>query len=210
MEDVIKNLSRRYAVKAYDSSVRITDSQLDTLLEAGRLSPSSYGLQPYKIIAVTDPVLREKLMEASYGQRPVADSSVLLVLARYSGFPEGFVDDYVRNISQTRGIEEEKLAGMRKTIENTISNLTPEGRDAWNKNQTYILLGTLLSAAAAMGLDATPMEGFEPEKYDELLGLKDKGLKSTVIMAVGRHSDADRYFGLKKVRRPMEISNGYR
>ena len=116
MEDVIKNLSRRYAVKAYDSSVRITDSQLDTLLEAGRLSPSSYGLQPYKIIAVTDPVLREKLIEASYGQRPVADSSVLLVLVRYSGFPEGFVDDYVRNISQHVAMGGENGAESRKPM----------------------------------------------------------------------------------------------
>lgn len=204
MEKIIETLERRYATKVYDPSKKITQEQLDALLQAVRLSPSSYGLQPYEVIVVLDPALRVKLREVSFGQSPVTDASALFVLARYERFPEGFIDAYVNNTIETRGLPQDSFPQRKATVDGVVSPLTEEQLDAWNKNQTYILLGTLLLTAASMELDATPMEGFDPERYDELLGLKEKGLKTAVIMAVGHHSDTDWSFGLKKIRRPLD------
>lgn len=204
MDKIIEALSRRYAAKAYDTSKKLTPEQLDTLVQAARLSPSSYGLQPYEVLVVLDPEMRRKLRKASFDQRPVTDASALFVLARYSTFPPGFVDAYIRNIADTRGVKIASLERMQETINNNIDSMTPAQVDCWNRSQTYILLGTLLSTAAAMGIDATPMEGFDPEEYDRILGLDEKKLKATVIMAAGYHSADDYAFGQKKVRRPLD------
>lgn len=204
MDKIIETLSRRYATKVYDTSKKLTPEQLDTLVQAARLSPSSYGLQPYEVLVVLDPEIRKKLRAVSFDQRPVTDASALFVLARYSTFPKGFVDAYIRNIADTRGVATASLERMQETVNNNIDTMTPAQVDCWNRSQTYILLGTLLSAAAAMGIDATPMEGFEPEEYDRILGLDEKKLKATVIMAAGYHSADDYAFGQKKVRRPLD------
>lgn len=204
MDQIIETLNRRYAAKAYDTEKKLTREQLEVLAEAARLSPSSYGLQPYRVLIVLDPDIRKKLREVSFDQAPVTDASALLVLARYSTLPKAFVDDFIDNIARTRGVDGSRLERKRDTIEGNIASMTPAQIDAWNRNQTYILLGTLLSAAAWMGIDATPMEGFDPDAYDRILGLEGKGLKSTVLMAAGYHSDADYEFGQKKVRRPLD------
>jgi len=201
---LIEKLKWRYATKKFDPGKKLSKDQLETLLAAIQLAPSSYGLQSYKVIVVEDPEIREQLKAAAHGQTQLTDASQVIVFATETTIDEALVNKYVDNISKTRAIGREHLHAYEQTMVGTVNHLAEEQKIGWSTKQTYIALGVLLTAAAEMGIDACPMEGFQAGKFDEILGLKEKGLASTVIATIGFRSDEDHYSHLAKVRKPKE------
>lgn len=201
--DIIQKLEWRYAVKKFDPAKKLTAAQLDRMTAATRLSASSYGLQPYKVLIVENPAIRERLKAASWNQSQITDASHLVVFARVSDLNESHVDDYTNNIAATRNINPEDLAGFAGVMKGTVNRLDAATAAAWTSKQVYLALGTLLTAAAAEGIDACPMEGFDAAQYDEILGLKDKGLATVVIAAIGFRAEDDAMQYAKKVRKPI-------
>ncbi len=201
--DLIQQLNWRYATKGYDASKKLSAEQVATLKEVLRLSPSSYGLQPYKFVHVKNPELRAKLREVSWGQPQVTDASELFVLCRIDKMDEAYVNKFIELTAKTRGVDVASLEGFKQMV------MGPAGADAatfaqWAAKQVYLALGNLLTSCAVLGIDASPMEGFDPAKYDEILDLPAKGLHSVVICAVGTRSPEDKYATEKKVRFSQE------
>jgi nitroreductase len=200
-EELLQRLDWRYAVKQFDPQRRIDDSTWTALEETLRLSPSSGGLQPWKFVVVTNPVAREKLVPASFGQTQVRDASHLVVFTAKTNFGVDDVDAHVRNVAAVKRVPVEALAGLRAMlVGGIVSAKDPAAREAWAARQTYLALGVLVAAAAVLGIDAAPMEGFVPAQYDAILNLKEKGLTATVICALGYRSENDPYANQPKVR----------
>jgi len=204
MKDLIQALHWRYAVQKFDSEKKLTKEEIDLLLEALRLSPSSYGLQPWKFIVITNPEIRAKLREAGYGQAKITEASHLIVLAIKKNIDEGFVDEYMESVAKTRDVAVENLKSFRDMIVADIVARPVEERNEWAARQVYLALGMLLASAAILGIDAGPMEGFEPEKFDEILGLDKLDLASTVIVALGHRKFDDGAAKNAKARFPQE------
>lgn len=199
--DIIDALNWRYAVKKFDSTKKIPEAELEQLLEALRLSPSSYGLQPWKFIVISDQDTKEKLKPHSYNQSQVADCSHLVVLCRVNNIDEAYIEKYIKSIAETRGQEVEELDGYKGMMSGALlGHEKPCFLRNWANKQVYIALGNLLTSAALMNIDACPMEGFMPAEYDEILGLKEKGLSSVVVCPIGYRSPEDDYAKAKKVR----------
>jgi len=196
-----EDLNWRYATKKFDSEKEISHEDLNTLLESIQLTASSYGLQPYEVIVVKDQETRKKLKEVAWNQTQITDASYLLVFANLKSVTENYVDTYLDNIAETRNLSREDLKGMEDMIKNTTLKLSAESQNDWASKQAYIALGNLLSAAANLKIDTCPMEGFEAEKFDEILGLKDRNLTTAVIAPIGYRSDDDQYQHLAKVRK---------
>jgi nitroreductase len=201
---LIEKLQWRSAVKKFDTGKKLTAIQLDSLLSAVQLAPSAYGLQSYKIIVVQDAETREKLRAAGYNQPQITDSSALFVFASLTTLDEGFGKKFIDLVAETRNVARETLESYEQIILGALSSRTDDQKTAWSHKQAYIALGVLLSAAADQGIDAGPMEGFDPQKFDEILGLKEKGLTTSVIAAVGFRADDDKHSQMTKVRRPKE------
>ncbi len=199
----LEPLNWRYAVKAFDADRKISDEQLDQLLESARLAPTAFGQQPFKIIVVNTPAIRQDLIAHSYGQEKVASASHLLVFAVDTALGDDSVDHYMANASKTWNTTLESLEGFSGAVKGTYNALGEQGRIAWAQQQAHIALGTLLTVAAYNGIDACPMTGFSTDKYDEMLGLKEKNLKSTVIVTLGHRSAEDNAQHLPKVRKPV-------
>lgn len=204
-EQLLAGLNWRYATKQFDPSRKISPEDWAVLEEALTLSPSSGGLQPWKFLVITDPVIREKLLPASFGQSQIKDASHLVVFTVNKEFGEAEVDAHIAQTAAVRGISVESLAPFRAMLVGGIVNSMDEtARLAWAKRQAYIALGVLLSSAALLGIDACPMEGFLPAEYDSILGLGDQGLTTAVICPVGYRAETDAYATLPKVRFPKE------
>lgn len=204
MNSYIDNLNWRYATKKFDASKKVSQKDLDVLLEATSLSASSYGLQPYQILVVEDAALRNKLQPAAWGQSQITEASHLIVLANQSTFGEELVDDYLDNVSETRGIPSKDLQGYSDFMKSKLMPLSESAKATWTARQTYIALGNLLSAAADLKLDTCPMEGFDSAQFNEILGLHVKGLNAAVLVAVGYRSLEDKTQHFKKVRKAKE------
>lgn len=200
---LIDSLNWRYAAKRM-SGEKISETDLESILEATRLSASSLGLQPYTIMVITNPEVKKKLKAVGYNQPQIVESSHLLVFAAWDGINEDQVDEYIRNIAESRGVKVDALQGFSDMIQGKVKSFTKDEQQEWAARQVYIALGTALAAAAELRIDATPMEGFSTEKFDEILGLKEKGLKSVVMMAIGYRSKEDALAGAVKVRRQKE------
>jgi nitroreductase len=200
-ETLIGQLNWRYATKQFDPNKKISATDWSTLDTALQLSPSSGGLQPWKFIVITDPAVREQLSPAAYGQPQIKDASHLVVFAAKTGFSEADVDAHVKQVAEVQHVPLENLAGLRGMLVGGIVQRQDEAsRNAWARNQTYIALGIFLASAAMLGIDACPMEGFDRAKFDEILGLKAKGLASAVIATVGYRAATDKYAAAPKVR----------
>jgi nitroreductase len=204
MSTLLDNLNWRYATKKFDATKKISSQDLNTLKEAVRLSASSYGLQPYKVIIVENPEIREKLKAAAYGQTQITDASQIFIFANDLNLGADSVDAYINNISETRGVPADALGGFSDMMKGTISNLSVEAKNIWTAKQTYIALGTLLSAASELKIDATPMEGFNAAAFNEILGFDKLGLNTSVIATVGYRHDEDETQHYKKVRKSNE------
>ena len=204
MSKFIESQNWRYATKKFDANKKISEADLETLKEAIRLSSSSYGLQPYKVLIVENPELRAKIQPAAWGQSQIVDASHLFVFANMLNVGEKEIDTYVNNIAETRGIQVENIAGYGDFMKSKIASLPEDAKNTWTAKQTYLALGNLLNAAAELKIDATPMEGFEPEKVNEILGLSELGLNATLIATVGYRHEEDINQHVKKVRKSKE------
>ena len=204
MDKTIEALGWRYATKKYDPAKKLSEGQLNDLLEAVRLAPSSYGLQSFRILVIEDAETRKKLREAAYGQPQFTDASNILVFAVRSDLGEKDVEEYISEVAKVRGMPLDQLKGYSDMIKGAVTGRDGEARTNWAARQAYIALGVLLTAAAVNSIDATPMEGFDPAAFDKILGLEDKGLKSVVTAALGFRDESDDYLKMKKVRLPKE------
>ena len=204
MTQIIDALNWRYATKAYDTTKKLSGEQVSTLIESIRLSPSSFGLPVYKVIHVKNPETREKLKAAAWGQAQVTDASEFLVFAAKTNIGEADVTEYMNDVSKVRNIPLENLEEYADMINGSISSRTAEEKVTWAAKQAYIALGIVLAAAALEKIDASPMEGYDSNQFDEILGLKELNLKSVVVVALGHRAENDSYATLTKVRAAKE------
>jgi len=204
MNPVLEHRNWRYATKKYNADKKISAQDLDTLIEATRLSAASYGIQPYHIFVITDPQIRQRLKEVSWGQSQITDASHLIVFAHANDFGDELVDDFVDNLSRTRNIPMEGLKGYSDFMKSKLVTMPRESKADWAARQTYIALSNMMQAAAELKIDSSPMEGFEPESYNDILELSDKRLTASVVLAVGYRSEEDSTQFLPKVRKSKE------
>jgi nitroreductase len=206
-DTLLQQLNWRYATKKFDSTKRIAAADWAALEQTLILTPTSYGMQPIKFLVITDPAVREKLVPVSWGQKQPAECSHYVVFAARTRNTEADVDHYLARIAEVRNSTIEAQAGFRKMLVGDVVH-GPRGKRAldWATNQAYIALGNFMTAAALLGIDTCPMEGFEPEKYDEILGLPAQGYHAAVCCAAGYRSAEDKYAALPKVRFPASES----
>lgn len=204
MSHFIENQKWRYATKKFDAAKKVSAADLETLKEAIQLSTSSYGLQLYKVFIIENPEVRAQLQPVSWGQSQIVEASHLLVFANIVDVQESHIDSYVQNIADTRGLSVEDLKGYSDFMKSKIVPLPVEQKAVWTSKQTYLALGNLLNAAAELKIDVTPMEGFEPEKYNEILGFNALGLNASLVAAVGYRHEEDTTQHYVKVRKPKQ------
>ena len=195
------SLNWRYAVKQYDSTKKLTEEQVNDVIEAINSAPTAYGLQPFKVIRVKSEDLRAKLREAAFGQPQVTDASDFLILAALKKVDNEAIDSYMNRIVEVRGVDKGMLDGFASVINGTVGQLETPQATAWSAKQAYIGLGFGLAMAAHLGIDSSPMEGFSSEKFDEILGLTD--YTSVVLLALGHRSEEDKTQHNKKVRKSL-------
>ncbi len=201
---IITNLNERYATKVFDPSKKVSEADMEKLLEAIRLSASSMGLQPYKVLIVEDPAIRAELRKAAYNQPQITDASALLVFAVNYEADEKQADDLIEMIAKARNVTTESLSGYNDMIKGTLKRLNPEQLETWVSKQAYIALGFGLVSSAVLGIDTCPMEGFNSDEFDRILDITKLGLKSKIVLAVGYRSADDKYQYLAKVRQNKE------
>lgn len=201
MTTIIESLKWRYAVKKFDTTKEIGVADLDTILEAGRLAPTAYGLQPFDIIVVTDAAKKAALVPHAYGQTHVGDNSALVVLAARTDIDAAFIAAYTANIEQTRHLPAGTVDGYKDVMIGDLMNRIPEARLAWAQKQAYIALGMMMAAASECRVDNHALEGFDPVKFNEELGLDARHLHATVILALGYRDARDESQNDAKVRR---------
>jgi nitroreductase len=198
---LLTQLNWRYATKQYDRTRKISADDWATLEETLILSPSSMGLQPWAFLVVDDSAVRAELTLASYGQPQIVDASHIVVFATKTNLNDNDVDAHVRRTAEVRGIAVESLAGLRTMASRSIVHgMSDAERRVWAGNQAYIALGNLVTSAALLGIDATPMEGFEKERYNDILGLRQRGFTAVVVVALGYRAAEDKYATIPKVR----------
>lgn len=202
--DIIKSLQWRYAVKKFNPSKKLNKTQINRLKEAFNLTATSFGLQPMKMIVISNKELQQKFVEISYNQKQVADASHLLVFCIETDTTTKDINAYFDLEAKERNISTEVTAGFRKMLIDMYQNLTIEQRQQSAIYQTYIALGNLMTVCAVEKIDAIPLEGFIPQKVDELLNLQEQNLKSVLLMPVGFRADDDPASSMKKVRKPVE------
>ena len=201
--NIIEDLNWRYATKRYINQ-EVPQPQIDTLLESIRLTATSLGLQPFEIYDIRSTDIREKMREAAYNQPQLTEASHVFVFAVWTQVTEEMVDQYLQFIADTRNREISQLAGFRKSIMGFLGDKSTEEIIKWSSNQAYIALGKAMVAAAQMRIDSTPMEGFNRDAVDELLGLRDKNLHAAVMLTVGyRDTENDPLAGAQKVRKAI-------
>ena len=201
MKKYNEDLNWRYATKKFDTNKKLSQVELNALLESIQLTASSYGLQPYEVVVIEDPSIKENLKAVSWDQNQLTDASHVIVFANYKEITQKHIEAYLENIRKTRELNVTDLEGLKDMLSNTILALSPKEQSIWAAKQTYIALGNLLSAAANLKIDTCPMEGFDAAKYDEILGLEDKGLTTSVIATVGFRSTEDQLQYAAKVRK---------
>ncbi len=197
-ENVMEALNWRYAVKKFDPSKKISERDWTVLEESLRLSASSFGLQPWKFIIITNDDLKKQLKPHSWGQTQIEDCSHLVVMTHLKKMDENYIDKHIRNVSLVRGMAPAQLEGYKQSMVGAIID-GPVGKvlEPWTARQTYIAMGTFLLTAAFLQVDTCPMEGIDPAKYDELLGLANTSYKTVAVIATGYRSADDNYQKLK-------------
>jgi len=202
---LLDKLNWRYATKKMDPTKVVPDDKVERILEAARLAPTSSGLQPYEVIVVTNPEVRARIREVAWNQAQVTDGSHLLVFAAWDNYTPERINQMFDLVNEERGFRNEGWENYRQMLLNSYPQRDPEVNFQHAARQAYIGFGLALTAAAFEGVDATPMEGFEPDKLDEILSLRERGLRSVTIMPLGyRESENDWLVNLKKVRRPKD------
>ncbi|HAZ13649.1 MAG: NAD(P)H-dependent oxidoreductase [Bdellovibrionales bacterium GWA2_49_15] len=200
-EQLLECLEWRYATKKFDATKKIDGKTWQTLEKVLVLTPSSFGLQPWKFIVIQNQAMKEKLREVSWGQAQVSDCSHHLVIAVKEKTDADFISHYVERVAQVRAVDLASLEGYKKVmIGALVENPKRSENFNWATEQGYIALGNFMTAAAVLGVDTCPLGGIIAEKYDELLGLKGTGWKTIVACAAGFRAADDKYAQAKKVR----------
>lgn len=202
--NVIEALEKRYATKKFNPDKKLSAKVVDQIIEAARLTATSYGAQLMKIVRVEKQEIREKLVSSSFGQKQIVDASDLLIICRERDLDLIHFEKYVENVSKTRGVALEKLDGFKNMMAKSILTKSEEEQVRWMEKQCYIMLGNLLNTCALLEVDSCPMEGFIPEEYDRILGLEAMNLASVLALPIGFRADDDPNFSNAKVRRSTE------
>lgn len=202
--DLTQALNWRAAIKKYDTTKFVSEDDLNLILEAGRMAPSSNGLEPWKFIVVKDEQARLKLREAAYGQPQVTEATFFLVLAAQIDKDEVAQGTFERVArSQNLKSDDPAIDGYKTSVNGMLSGMDQQVFTAFAKQQVFIALGFMLEAAALAHIDANPMGGFDAQKFDEILNLSQQNLTSTVIMGIGVRDEADGYLQGSKFRKSM-------
>ena len=202
--ELIAALNWRYAAKKMNGA-KVPQDKLNNILEAIRLSASSAGLQPYNVVVVENAALRQTIFEKAVPQPQVIEGSHLVIFASWLKLTADDIDEHIQLLADGRGIDVATLQPFANSIKGGLLSRTDEQNAHWAARQAYIALGSGIIGAAVEGVDATPMEGFNPAALDEILGLKEKGLQSVAVLALGyRDAEKDMLAGAKKVRRAKE------
>lgn len=202
--DTIKQLEWRYATKKFDTTKKLSKEKLDILKRSFNLTATSFGLQTMALVIIEDDTLKASLLEHAYYQKQVIHASHLLVICIQENISDDDVNAYYENIKTLRNTPDSILEPYRKDLVKTMRNKSIEERLQWSLNQAYIALGNLMTVCAIEGIDSCPMEGFVSKKYDDVLNLKSKGLKSVLLLPVGYRADDDMFANFAKVRKPIE------
>lgn len=202
----IERLEWRYATKKFDKTKKLSDNQLNILKSAFTLTATSYGLQPLKLLVINNQKVKNELLEHSYNQEQVVDCSHLLVICTKTNIDGNYIDEKFDLEKEIRGTTEETINDFRTFLKDSFSNKTLEEIENSSINQAYIALGNLMTVCAYESIDSCPMEGFNPEKFDEALDLKNQELKSVLVLPVGFRAEDCFMSTLKKVRIPIEES----
>ena len=200
----IKALKWRYATKKFDPEKILPAEKVEILKKAFNLTATSYGLQPLKMLLVQDKELQGELKDASYGQQQISTASHVLVLCIEKKIGKGFIENYFKYVQDIRKTPDDILHPFRESLIGDFEKKPSDEIRIWATHQAYLVLGTLMSICAVEGIDSCPMEGFEPDKYDQILKLDDHNLQSVLVLPVGYRAKDDFFAELKKVRRPLE------
>lgn len=200
----IKALNWRYATKKFDPNKILSEEKIKTLKQAFNLTATSYGLQPLRMLVISNKDLQKRLRKYSWDQQQVDTASHVLVICIENEVGEEFIVNYFKRVKHVRETPDEILEPFRDFLVNDFKTKASDEIEAWARNQAYLALGTLLTVCAAEEIDACPMEGFEPEKYDAELNLSEMNLKSVLVLPVGYRAEDDMHSKFKKVRRPLE------
>lgn len=199
----LDKLKWRYATKKFDNQKRLTPDQLETLKNAFNLTATSFGLQTISLVVVSDKAFRAQLVEHAYNQGQVAEASHLLVLCIQHNIEDKDVDAHFDNVKAIRATPQDILDPFRDNLKKMMQEKTIDERQEWSVRQAYIALGNLMTVCAMEQIDACPMEGFNPESFDRILGLSEQGLQSVLLLPVGFRAEDDMFADFKKVRKPL-------
>ena len=202
--NIIDSLKWRYAVKKFDSNKSVPQQKIETLKEAFNLTATSYGLQPLKLLVINKKEIQKELVEHSWNQPQVLDASHLLVICIPKEYTTKEVENYFKLVQKLRQTPNSILTPFKEFLTAEIEKKTQEELFIWNKNQAYLALGNLLTVCASEQIDSCPMEGFVPEKYDEVLNLGEQNLASTLVLPIGFRADDDYMKDLKKIRKNID------
>ena len=206
MIDTIERLEWRYAVKKFDPGRILDETQIGRLKKAFNLTATSYGLQPIRMVVLSDDSLQKQLVEHSYNQQQVAQASHLLIFCVETNIDGDYIKSYFERVKEVRGTEDEILDPFREYLVEQFSSKEKREVVEWATRQAYLAMGNLLTICAMEEIDACPMEGFIPDAYNDLLGLKEQGLHAVLVMPVGYRAEDDMFAGFKKVRRKIAKS----
>ena len=201
--NIIDSLNWRYATKKFDSNRKLSKNQVNTLKNAFNLTASSYGLQPIKLIVISNQEIKNNLLESSLNQQQVIQCSHLLVICVETDIDESYIELYFKRVVDIRKTSPKVLESFKNSIINEFNDMSNTSIINWSINQAYLALGNLMTVCSVEEIDSCPMEGFLPEKYDEILDLKTKNLKSVLVMPVGYRSVDDQFSSFKKVRKDI-------
>jgi len=201
--NIIENLKWRYASKVFDGDFVISEEDLNTILAAGNLAATSYGLQPFSIVVVTDKEKKQVLQASGYNQEQIGLNSALIILAARTDINEAYIAEYTSRIESIRGLEAGAVDGYKTMMVGDLTSRSAEALLLWAQKQAYIVLGTLMAAASELRIDNSPMEGFDAAAFDEILGLKEHNLHASVILALGKRAESDATAQYAKVRKNL-------
>ncbi|WP_299229009.1 NAD(P)H-dependent oxidoreductase [uncultured Psychroserpens sp.] len=204
--NIIDHLKWRYATKKFDSSKQLSDDKMQIIKQAFNLTATSFGLQTISLVIIADKEKRASLVKHSYYQNQVLEASHLLVICIQDDIKDTDVDALFNTVADVRNTPETILQPYRTDLKNMMQKMTKTERQEWSTKQAYIALGNLMTVCAVEGIDACPMEGFVSQKYDELLQLKDRNLKSVLLLPIGYRADDDMFASFKKVRKTINES----
>jgi len=202
--DIIEHLKWRYATKKFDENKKLSEEKLNILKEAFNLTATSYGLQPVKLLVVSDTETIKQLVPMSYNQPQIGNASHILVLCTETTVDTKFIKNYFDLVEKTRNTPRDILASFEEYLIDAYSKKTPEEIELWAAKQAYLIMGNLLTVCAVEKIDSCPIEGFVPKQYDEFLGITEMGLRSVLVLAVGHRAEDDMFAGLAKVRRGVD------